>query len=446
MELFSKNKKNAPLADRMRPTTLDEFVGQEHLIGKGKALRKALEEDRISSMILWGPPGTGKTTLAFIIARITKSHFITFSAVLSGVKDIRNVIKEANEQWKFMHKRTILFVDEIHRFNKAQQDAFLPHVESGTIILIGATTENPSFEVISPLISRVQVYPLYPLEADHLKIIIDRALKDKERGLGKENIVIAPEVIEKLSIMANGDARFALNALEAAFYASHKNHNGVHIITDKILEDVVQKKMLLYDKAGEEHYNIISALHKSLRGSDPNASLYWLSRMLEGGEDPLFIARRLIRFASEDIGMADPNALIIAVAAMQAVHFLGMPEGDLALAEAVVYLSCAPKSNALYKAMKKVKLDIDKKPNLPVPLHIRNAPTALMKKIGYGKDYKYPHDFPNAFVLENYLPDNLKDRVYFTPSDRGKEKEIRKFLEKIWGKKYQKKENEGDKP
>jgi putative ATPase len=380
-------------------------------------------------MILWGPPGSGKTTLAMIVAETTGAQFLAFSAVLSGVKEIREVIKEADEEWRYQKRRTILFVDEIHRFNKAQQDAFLPHVEKGTIILIGATTENPSFEVISPLLSRSKVFTLNPLTEKEVEVILDRALTDKERGLGKYQTAIETEVIKGICRLANGDARAALNTLEMLVLTTSSDEKGVREIKKEDLKEVLQRKAYLYDKSGEEHYNLISALHKSLRGSDPDAALYWLGRMLEAGEDPLYIARRMVRFASEDVGMADPQALQVAVSAMDAFHFVGLPEGNLALAQAAVYLATAPKSNALYNAFQGVQKDVREIENMPVPLHIRNAPTSLMRDLGYGKGYKYPHDYPEHFVEEEYLPENLKGRVYYHPSDQGLEREIKKRLE-----------------
>jgi putative ATPase len=422
-------EREAPLADRIRPKTLNEIVGQDHLLGQGKILRQAIETDHIPSMILWGPPGSGKTTLAMIIASTTGAQFMSFSAVLSGVKEIKEVIQEANEEWKYRKRKTILFVDEIHRFNKAQQDAFLPHVEKGTIVLIGATTENPSFEVISPLLSRTKVFTLNSLTEEEVGVILERGLTDKERGLGKYSTVIEPDVVEGICRIANGDARVGLNTLEMLVLTTSPNSKGVRHIKKGDLEEVLQRKAFLYDKSGEEHYNLISALHKSLRGSDPDAALYWLGRMLEAGEDPLYIARRMIRFASEDVGMADPQAIQVAVSAMEAFHFIGLPEGNLALAEAAVYLATAPKSNALYTAFQGVQKDIRELENLPVPLHIRNAPTSLMKELGYGKGYKYPHDYPEHFVEEEYLPENLRGKIYYHPADEGFEKEIKKRLE-----------------
>ena len=358
----------------------------------------------------------------------------------SGVKEIKEVIEEANEEWKYRKRRTILFVDEIHRFNKAQQDAFLPHVEKGTIILIGATTENPSFEVISPLLSRTKVFTLNALTEREIEVILSRALTDKERGLGKYETAIEPEVIKGICQLANGDARAALNTLEMLVLTTSPDEKGVRQIKKEDLKEVLQRKAYLYDKSGEEHYNLISALHKSLRGSDPDAALYWLGRMLEAGEDPLYIARRMVRFASEDVGMADPQALQVAVSAMEAFHFIGLPEGNLALAQAAVYLATAPKSNALYTAFQRVQKDVRELETMPVPLHIRNAPTSLMKDLGYGKEYKYPHDYPDHFVEEEYLPENLKGRVYYHPSDQGFEREIKKRLE---GWRWKKREKEG---
>jgi len=435
-ELF---KREAPLADRMRPRTLDEFVGQDHLLGQGKILRQAIESDHLPSMILWGPPGSGKTTLAMIIASTTNAQFLAFSAVLSGVKEIKEVIQEADEEWKYHKKWTILFVDEIHRFNKAQQDAFLPHVEKGTIVLIGATTENPSFEVISPLLSRTKVFTLHALTEKEIELILKRGLTDKEKGLGQYNTVIEPEVFKGICLISNGDARIALNTLEMIVLTAPPDLKGNRLIKKEDLEEVLQKKAFLYDKSGEEHYNLISAFHKSLRGSDPDAALYWLGRMLEAGEDPLYIARRMIRFASEDVGIADPQALQVAVSAMEAFHFIGLPEGDLALAQAAVYLATAPKSNALYTAFLGIKKDVRELENRPVPLHIRNAPTTLMKDLGYGKNYKYPHDYPEHFIEEEYLPENIKGKTYYHPTEQGFEREIKKRLE-IWRRKKMEKE------
>lgn len=426
---MAKIQEQRPLADRMRPERLADFIGQEKILGPGTLLRRAIEEDRLFSMILWGPPGSGKTTLACIIANETKSHFETFSAVLSGVKEIRSVIETAKKELEH-DQRTILFVDEIHRFNKAQQDAFLHHVESGLITLIGATTENPSFEVISPLLSRCRVFVLDPLSDDDICKILKRALSDKETGLGNLSLQAQPEALKHMIWAAEGDARTALNNLEAAANLVRATKAGERVITRDVVEEALQKKLLQYDKTGEEHYNLISALHKSLRGSDPDAALYWLARMLEAGEDPLYIARRMVRFASEDVGNADPNGLLVSIAAMQAFHFIGQPEGELALAQAAVYLATAPKSNSLYAAFGRVKREIRDTGALPVPFHIRNAPTGLMKELGYGKDYKYAHDYEDAFTPQDYLPSELKGRIFYRPVDRGYEKTIKSRLDK----------------
>ena len=427
--------REAPLAARMRPQSFAEFMGQEHLVGKGRALRKTIEADQLISMIFWGPPGSGKTTLARIIANTTKSHFSPISAVSAGVADLRRIIEEAKERRGMYAQRTILFIDEIHRFNKAQQDVVLPFVEDGTITLIGATTENPSFEVISPLLSRCRVFTLNTLTNDEVGTIVERALEDQERGLGKMGVELESDTLEHLILMSNGDARVALNALEMATFATEPDAEGKRRIPLSTIEDALQHRALLYDKAGDQHYDIISALHKSLRGSDPDASLYWLGRMLEAGEDPLYVARRLVRFASEDVGMADPQALVVAMAAQQAVHFIGMPEGNLALAQAVVYLATAPKSNSLYRAYSRVQQDVESTRIDPVPLHLRNPETRLMRELGYGKGYKYAHDFPGHFVEQQNLPHALKGKCYYSPSDQGYEKEIERRLKAWWGKK-----------
>jgi putative ATPase len=447
-----------PLADRMRPRTLEEYVGQEHLIGPGKPLRAQVDRDDTGSLIFWGPPGTGKTTLAKIIASLTKAEFIEFSAVLAGIKEIKQVMADA-ERARQYGTRTIVFIDEIHRFNKAQQDAFLPHVEKGNIRLIGATTENPSFEINSALLSRCRVYVLKPLTEEQIVLLLRRALADHERGLGEMNLAAADDVLRKIASYTSGDARSAYNVLEVAAglatagltkppllardarpfdsaqgnneAPAEKNSQSAREITDEIVRDALQKRILLYDKSGEEHYNLISALHKSVRNSDPDAALYWLGRMLEAGEDPLYVARRVVRMAVEDIGLADPNALALCMAARDAVDFIGMPEGNLALAQAVVYLSVAPKSNALYTAYGDVLKDVEQTAADPVPLHLRNAPTGLMKGLGYGQGYQYAHDLESKVANMQCLPDNLRDRVYYQPTNEGIEKRIRERLEGI---------------
>mgnify|MGYP001457312901 FL=1 len=421
-------KDAAPLAERMRPQNIYEYIGQKHLLGEGSLLKRAIESDKLFSMIFWGPPGSGKTTLARILANETKSKFVSFSAVLSGVKEIRAVIDEARELLERKSIKTILFVDEIHRFNKAQQDAFLPHVESGLITLIGATTENPSFEVIAPLLSRTRVLVLKPFSEENLLAILEAALKNKQKGLGNIDVKIDANVFRYLVSLADGDARSALNNLEVLVSMVQNLPDDQRAISLQFAQDALLKKSLLYDKDGEEHYNLISALHKSLRGSDPDAALYWLGRMLAAGEDPLYIARRMIRFASEDIGNADPQALVVAVAAQQAFHFIGLPEGELALAQAAVYLATAPKSNALYVGYGKVKNTINTKGYLPVPLHIRNAPTKLMKDLNYGKDYKYAHDYEESYVPQDYLPEEIKGELFYQPKGVGFEKTIKERL------------------
>jgi putative ATPase len=432
MDLFDQKENNAdhrPLADRMRPRTIDEYVGQPHLIGEGSLLRRAVEEDQLFSMIFWGPPGSGKTTLARVIVNETKSKFVSFSAVLSGVKEIRAVVDEAELQWRYHRRKTVLFVDEIHRFNKAQQDAFLPHVEKGLITLIGATTENPSFEVIAPLLSRTRVMLLKPFSDEELSVIIERATHDLERGLGNLSLEMEPEALAHIIWSADGDARMALNSLDAVVTLARTTDGNETRITRSAVERALQKKALQYDKGGEEHYNLISAFHKSLRGSDPDAALYWMGRMIAAGEDPLYIARRMVRFASEDVGNADPRALSIAVSSMQAFQFIGLPEGELALAQIAVYLATAPKSNAIYSGYGRVKDVIGRTGTLAVPLHIRNAPTRLMKDLDYGRDYQYAHDFEDAYVSQEYLPEKLKGQAFYTPTNRGYEKIIRERLD-----------------
>jgi putative ATPase len=419
-----------PLAERMRPRTLDEFIGQEKLLGPGKPLRVQIENDDLGSMLFWGPPGCGKTTLARLIARLTRSAFVPFSAVLAGIKEIKDVMA-ASERKARSGARTIVFVDEVHRFNKAQQDAFLPHVEAGHITFIGATTENPSFEVISPLLSRTKVYILEGLPTPLIADLLRRALNDKERGLGNEKIDASDDVLFRIASYANGDARSAYNTLELAVRGAKPDASGMRHLTAELLEDVLQRKLLRYDKAGEEHFNLISALHKSVRNSDPDAALYWLARTLESGEDPLYLARRMVRMASEDIGLAEPGALAVTVAAKEAFAFIGPPEGYLALAQAAVYLSLAPKSNALYTAYAEVQQDVQNTEADPVPLHLRNAPTGLMKNIGYGKGYKYAHDFDDKVTDMSCLPDNLASRTYYTPTDQGFEQRLRQRLDDI---------------
>jgi putative ATPase len=412
----------APLAERMRPRTLDEFVGQHHLLDPGRVVREMLGGGHVESLILWGPPGSGKTTLAHLLASATGTEAVHFSAVLQGVRELRQVVDEAEAEQRRSGRSTVVFVDEIHRFNKAQQDAFLPHVEAGTITLVGATTENPSFEVIPPLLSRTRVLVLEPLGPDDLGRIIDRALADADRGLGRDRFTIDAKARDFLVGLADGDARVALNALElAARFARAQKTRAIDLA---LVEEAAQKRALRYDKAGEEHYNVISAFIKSLRGSDPDAAVYWMMRMLEAGEDPLFVARRMVIFAAEDVGNAEPQALQVAVAAKDAVHFVGLPEGRIPLAQAATFLATCPKSNASYRAMLAAADDVKAKGALPVPLHLRNAPTPLMKGLGYGAGYRYPHDYEAATVEQQYLPDELAGREYYEPTDRGREREI----------------------
>ena len=433
MQLFDEPASTAgaapagPLADRMRPRVLDDIVGQAHLLGPGRVLRAALESGELHSMILWGPPGSGKTTLASLMAQVAGARFVAFSAVLSGVKEIRQVVAEAETERARRRRRTILFVDEIHRFNRGQQDAFLPHVEKGTIVLVGATTENPSFEVNSALLSRCRVYVLHALTEDDLLAIMGRALADGERGLARLAPEVAEEALRLIARLANGDARSALNVLELAVQLAPVTA-GRRRVTEAGIREAAQRRTLLYDKSGEEHYNLISALHKSLRDSDADAALYWMTRMLDSGEDPLYVARRLVRFASEDVGNADPRALTLTLAAKDAYEFLGSPEGELALAQATLYLALAPKSNAVYVAFNEARADVQERPAEPVPLHIRNAPTGLMRDLGYGRGYQYAHDAPEARVEQEHLPEALRDHRYYRPVDRGLETELGRRL------------------
>ena len=420
--------KTTPLATRMRPERIEEVVGQDHILGPSRPLRRSLETGNLFSILFWGPPGSGKTTIAKLIAKYTNCPFESFSAVLSGVKELREIIESARKTYRYELKPTILFVDEIHRFNKAQQDAFLPHVESGLIILLGATTQNPSFEIIPPLLSRTRVMTLKALEFKDMALILNRAIKDKKRGLGDLKVQIEEDALHYIINISHGDARTALNNLESASYFVQPDKNNQRVVNTATVALALDKKPLMYDKNGEEHYNLISALHKSLRGSDPQASIYWLYRMLEAGEDPLFIGRRLIRFASEDIGLANPRALEIALTAYQAWEKVGPPEAELSLAQAVVYLATAPKSNTLYKAEKSAKREIEESGPQPVPLHLRNAPTKLMKEMNYGKGYIYPHDYPESQIRQEYLPGKIREKIFYQPSDRGFEKEIKKRM------------------
>ena len=443
MDLFEGEEKVVippPLADRMRPDCLEDFFGQKHLTGGEKILQRLLAAKEIPSLILWGPPGSGKTTLARIIAKFTEANFAAFSAVLSGVKDIRQVVKEAQDVRRFHNRKTILFVDEIHRFNKAQQDAFLPYVEDGTITLIGATTENPSFYVNAPLLSRSQVLVLEPLSIEPMNSIVKRALTDQEKGLGNQKIEMDDDAIDFITASAQGDARYALNMLEAGTMIAHPDRDGKRRITLETVQEATQKKALLYDKTGEEHYNVISAFIKSMRGSDPDAALYWMARMLEAGEDPLFIARRMVIFSSEDVGNADPQALQVALSVKDAFEFVGMPEGWIPLAQGVTYLASAPKSNASYVAYREALEAVKEKGTLPVPMPIRNAPTGLMKDLGYGKNYRYPHDNTEGIVDQDFLPEELRTHKYYRPKDVGQEKIIGERLRKIEEMKKRKKE------
>jgi putative ATPase len=441
----------APLADRMRPRTLDEFVGQEHLLGKDRFLNNLIKGDRLPSLILWGPPGCGKTSLANVIANSTGAQFVTLSAVTSGVKDVKDVVEHAKHNQQMFKNQTILFVDEIHRFNKLQQDAFLPFVESGVITLIGATTENPSFEVIGPLLSRCKVLVLKPLDTEAIENLLKSALIDKERGLGHLNITISIDELNRIARIADGDARFALSTLEIAVELYISGQNNISeldvrssaypekiILSEDLLREALQEKAVRYDKAGEEHYDQISALHKAVRGSDPDGALYWLMRMLAGGEDPKYLARRLMRMAAEDIGLADPHALVLAASVRSAVEFIGIPECDVHLAELTVYLACAPKSNRIYLAVGAVRELIKEQGSLPIPMHLRNAPTKLMKNLGYGKNYDYQHDHPEGFSVQQYLPKEIDGRVFYQPLRRGFEEKLADKLSKLWPERYKK--------
>ena len=433
-----RTEREAPLAARMRPRSLDDFVGQEHIIGPDRVLRRSIEADQIPSMILWGPPGTGKTTLARIVAEMTSSRFEPISAVGSGVADLRRIIEGARQRRGLSGQRTILFIDEIHRFNKAQQDVILPHVEDGTITLIGATTENPAFEVVAPLLSRSRVYSLNALTEEQVRELVDRALADEDHGIGRLKVRFEPEAENALVGFADGDARVALTAVEVAANATQPDEKGDRVVTLQTVEDALQHRALRYDKGGEEHYNIISAFIKSMRASDPDAALYWMARMIESGEDSLFIIRRMVIFAAEDVGLADPQALVLAMACQQAVHFVGMPEGFLPMAEACVYLASAPKSNSAYKAYLQAREDVRNTGALPVPLPLRNAPHPLMSSMGYADGYRYPHDYPDHFVEQQSRPDKLEGRRYYVPGDLGAEAAIKERLEKLFGDKWRK--------
>lgn len=439
MNLFTQNtdnilKKIAPLATRMRPRSFEEFFGQEHLLGPEHALRKIVKSDQIFSMILWGPPGSGKTTLALLISRITKSKFVHISAAMSGVSELRTAIHDADELLGMNGQKTIIFIDEIHRFSKSQQDVILPHVESGTITLIGATTENPSFEITGPLLSRSRVFTLKPINNDHMESILSRAIQDKEHGIGKLNPKVTKDAMSTLISLSGGDARIALNTIELAVTSADIDKSGLRNITVEIIQDVMQRSIPRYDKKGDQHYDLISAFIKSVRGSDPDGALYWLARMIDAGEDPLFIARRIVILASEDIGLADPRALSIAIATHQAIHFIGMPEGRIPLSEAAIYLATAPKSNSAYQAIDSALKDAKLTPNEPVPLHLRNAVTNLMEQEGYGHGYKYAHDYKDHFAAMQNRPDQIKNSTYYSPSNEGYEKKIGELHLKRWNK------------
>ena len=443
MNLFNQNKdnilnKNAPLSTRMRPRSFEEFFGQEHLVGPQHALRKIVDSDQIFSMIFWGPPGSGKTTLSLLISRLTKSKFVHVSAAISGVSDLRNSIKAAEELLGMTGQKTIIFIDEIHRFSKSQQDVILPHVESGAITLIGATTENPSFEIIAPLLSRSRVFKLKQLSRSHMKSILYRAINDKDHGIGNFNIEISDDAMNVLISLSGGDARIALNSIELAVASTEINASGSHIISPEIIQDVMQKSIPAYDTTGDQHYDLISAFIKSVRGSDPDSALYWLARMIDAGEDSLFIARRIVILASEDIGLADPRALSIAIAAYEATHFIGMPEARIPLSQATIYLATAPKSNSAYKAINLALKDASITAREPVPLHLRNAVTDLMKEHGYGEGYKYSHDYENHFVEMQNRPDKIKHNVYYNPSVEGYETKIKEWHDQRWNRKNKK--------
>ena len=449
MTLFDQQRhqrlrQGAPLAARMRPQTFDELVGQEHVVGPDSVLRRSIEADRVPSMILWGPPGSGKTTLALIIAAATRSHFDQVSAVTAGVADLRRIVQEAKDRLGMNGQRTILFVDELHRFNKAQQDVVLPHVEDGIVTFIGATTENPSFEVIAPLLSRSRVFALSPLTEEQVGVIVARALEDTEQGLGDMRVVLEAEAKTLLLTIANGDARVALNAIELAVSATPTGAQNTRLVSLATIEDALQQRALLYDKNGDQHYDTISAYVKSVRASDPNAAIYWLGRMIEAGEPPMFIIRRMVILAAEDVGMADPNALPVAVAAQQAVHFIGMPEGAIPMAEATVYLATAPKSNSAYFALNRAMEDVRRSRNDPVPLHLRNPVTPMMKEMGYGREYRYAHSYPEHFAGQANLPDNLKGRTYYEPSDQGYEKVVAERIQRWWGERQTWPTNDGE--
>ncbi|MCS7172760.1 MAG: replication-associated recombination protein A [Armatimonadetes bacterium] len=432
MALFEPDQASLPLAARMRPRTLEEFVGQQHLVGPGRFLHRLLTSGELASLILYGPPGTGKTSLARVLSNVLRAHFVSLNAVTSGVADVRRVIQEARDRLRYRGERTVLFIDEIHRFNRAQQDLLLPAVEEGTVVLIGATTQNPFFDVNPTLLSRCRLLRLEPLRPEEIQEIVERALRDPERGLGRERVELSPEALAHLVDAANGDARVALNALEMAVRTTPPDADGVRRVGLGAVEEALQRRVIRYDRSGDEHYDVASAFIKSLRGSDPDAAVYWLVRMLEAGEDPRFIARRLVVHAAEDVGLADPLALIVAVAAAHAVEFVGLPEARIPLAEAALYIACAPKSNAVVRALAQARSDLERLPALPVPPHLRDASYPGSAQLGHGRGYRYPHDFPDGFVEQDYLPENLQGRVYYEPTDRGHEAKIRERLQRLW--------------